>query len=66
MKGLLRDIEVYEIPNTYTTDISFERQIDLGICNWKAEVTDSSVYGGYKMAFGQTKAEALENLRGML
>lgn len=57
-------IECYEISNTFTPDLSLEEQIEQGICDWRAELEDDSVFGGYRVAFGRTRDEAIRNLRG--
>jgi tryptophanyl-tRNA synthetase len=48
-------MEVYEIPNTFTNDLTLDEQIALGINDWQAECKNGHVY------FGKTKAEAVEN-----
>ena len=48
-------IEVYEIPNTFTRDLSLDAQIELGINDWQAECEN-------RVAFGHTRDEALQNL----
>jgi len=48
-------IEVYEIPNTFTRDLSLDVQIELGINDWQAEC-------GKRVAFGHTREEAVQNL----
>ena len=47
--------EVYEIPNTFTHDFSLEKQIELGICDWRMDCANGHTY------FGHTRAEAVEN-----
>jgi hypothetical protein len=54
----MKNFEVYEISNTYTTDLSLDAQIELGICDWVAETFDGRV------GFGHTKVEAITNLLG--
>ena len=51
----MNQIECFEIPNTFTRDLSLDKQIALRICDWQAQI-------GEKVAFGHTKKEALENL----
>ena len=51
-------IECFEIPNTYTRDYPLDKQIDLGINDWRAEC-------GKKVAFGHNRQEALTNLSRM-
>ena len=48
-------VECYEIPNTFTRDYPLDKQIDLGINDWRAEF-------GAHVAFGHSRAEALGNL----
>lgn len=50
-------IEFYEIPNTFTRDISLEEQIEIGICDWQVSMSDGAVIVGH------TQKEALENAR---
>lgn len=52
---LLKMIECYEIPNTFTRDFPLNQQIALGICDWQSQI-------GETVAFGHTKEEALANL----
>ena len=52
----MQNFETYEIPNTFTTDLSLDTQIELGICDWIAETFDGRV------GFGHTKTEAVTNL----
>jgi len=54
----MQNFEAYEICNTFTTDLSLDAQIELGICDWVAETFDGRV------GFGHTKAEAIINLLG--
>ena len=49
-----QSFEVYEIPNTFTRDLSLDQQIELGICDWQVDIGDLSY-------FGRNKAEALTN-----
>ena len=51
----MNHIECFEISNTFTRDLSLDKQIALRICDWQAQI-------GEKVAFGHTKKEALENL----
>jgi len=53
------NVEIYEIPNTFTPDLSLDRQIDLGINDWRAEC-------GRMVAFGHTESEARENITAMI
>ena len=50
----------YEIPNTFTRDFPLDKQIALGISDWRANCSDGSVH------FGHTLAECLENLNAWL
>lgn len=50
-------IDVFEIPNTFTPDLSLDVQIELGICDWQAEDEHGHV------AFGHTREEAIFNLK---
>lgn len=54
----MNNFEVYEIANTCTNDFSLDKQIELGINDWIAEMPNGRV------AFGSTKDEAINNLLG--
>lgn len=48
-------VEVYEIPNTFTRDYTLDKQIELGINDWRAEC-------GQHIVFGHTEREARATL----
>jgi hypothetical protein len=48
-------LEVFEIPNTFTPDMSFEEQIAEGICDWQVDLPNGHVY------FGRSRDEAIAN-----
>ena len=50
-------VEVYEISNTFTPDISLDEQIKLGICDWQCDCPNGHVY------FGRSEEEALFNAK---
>jgi hypothetical protein len=54
----MQNFEVYEIPNTFTNDFPLDKQIQLGINDWIAEMLNGRV------GFGHTKDEAITNLLG--
>lgn len=56
---MLSSVEVYEIPNTFTNDLTLDEQIELGINDWHAEC-------GKYWAVGKTHDEAAENLNVIL
>jgi|VirMetMinimDraft_7_1064189.scaffolds.fasta_scaffold412409_1 hypothetical protein len=55
-------IEVYEIKNTWANDLTLDQQIAHGINDWRAESEDAKVNGGFRVAFGHSKQEAIDNL----
>ena len=54
-----KQIDCYEIPNTFTRDFSLDKQIALGICDWQADC-------GKFTAFGHSEAEARTNLAAQM
>ena len=52
---MIETFDVYEIPNTFTPDLSLDEQIKLGISDWQLDCPNGHVY------FGHTRWEALEN-----
>lgn len=47
--------DVYEIPNTFTQDLSLDEQIAIGINDWAIACPNGHVY------FGRTECEVKEN-----
>jgi hypothetical protein len=54
-EAMPRITEVYEVPNTFTSDMSLDEQIEAGCNDWRADCSDGSVH------FGRTEAEARKN-----
>jgi hypothetical protein len=52
---MTKRIDVFEAANTFTRDITLDRQIEMGINDWRAEC-------GVAVAFGHSRQEAIANL----
>ena len=49
--------DLYEIANTFTSDLSLDTQIRLGICDWQLDCPNGHCY------FGHTRVEAIDNAK---
>jgi hypothetical protein len=55
IEHIIKHADIYEIPNTFTRDLSLDQQIALGISAWQMDCPSGHTY------FGHTRFEVIAN-----